>query len=219
MTESGRSNRSIRLQGAKEVQARVRMYKGHLVLGPLASSAGSDMLLRADYHFETPVRRPELAYEVDEGQGYFIAEQNEVPTIGVFPKQSGDLWNRWQLHIAPQVPLDLEVVFGEGAAELDLGALSLEKLRLTLGRGRAEVDLSRLRKPATVSIHAGEGALSLRLSKNLATVVSVKKAEALSVKGFRKEGDLYYNASYKEGSAYLYVNLTPGKGQIQISQD
>jgi len=124
-------SQTVKLGGAKSARVEIEMSAGELSVGP-----GAKELLEADFSYRSPSSRPEVEYNVSEGQGQLTIRHRS----SVHGRGGGH--NKWDLQLSNKVPLELKVDQGAGRAKLTLAGLSLRRLDLNIGAGETVVDLS-----------------------------------------------------------------------------
>jgi hypothetical protein len=204
-------SRSVELQGATAVNAKVEMAAGELEVG-----GGSDKLLDAQIEYDGRDRAPELSYAVNSGQGQLDLAQREHHDV-TFGENDG----AWKLHFNQAVPLDLNLAMGAGQSELKLGQLNLTHLEINIGAGQMNLDLTGPRKQNLVaSVEGGAGQAIIRLPKDVG--VSVKASGglgAIDTKGLTKQGDEYVNAAYGKTPISIDLTVEGGVGEIDLRQE
>lgn len=136
-----RFHESVARQGATraDVSIEVGAAELSLVAADLASLAELDITHVAE-------RAPRLKYTVSGGEG--------VCRISNSSDQEGNTWNlfgdskqqeedRWNLKLCRDLPMDLQVNFGMGSGEVDLGGMTLDNLEFTTGLSDVVLDFTR----------------------------------------------------------------------------
>jgi hypothetical protein len=123
------------------------------------SAAGNNLVDATLQHYGT--NRSEVV-----GSG-----KNVVVTIDV-QKQWGGCWffgsggnARWDIGIAPSVPLDVTLDAGSGMAEIDLSELQVTYLETNMGSGSTTIELPESVAKLTSTVDGGSGSLVITMGK------------------------------------------------------
>jgi len=73
---------------------------------------------------------------------------------------------RWEIGLAPNLPLSLSLSIGIGEGEFDLSRLQVEKAGMEVGIGSLRAVMDGEGRPARVRMHAGIGSIHLTLPSN-----------------------------------------------------
>jgi hypothetical protein len=232
-------SRSVDLDDAESVDARIRMGAGKLTV-----AGGADKLMEANFEYNVAEWKPEIAYRISGGRGKLTVEQ---------PGGHGTSLGRgvhyeWDLRFNDQVPLDLNVELGAGGSYLDLGNLSVNELNITTGAGEVEVfltgrpqvedlDLQVGAGDVTVDltgtwsddldadIKGGVGRVTLRLPEDVGVRVDAEKGIGkVSARGMLRKDGAYVNEAYGRSDVTLRIDCAAGIGSIilemgEISDD
>ena len=201
-------SQSVELRDAQPVHVQVNFGAGDLKL-----TGGAEKLLEADFTYNVAKLKPEVGYT----NGTLVVRQPEVNGL---PALHGitDYRNAWGLRLSDKVPMDLSVVMGAGAGDLQLAGLSLTGLDVKLGAGTYTVDLSGdWGRDLPVTIDAGAANISVRLPKDIGARVKVDRgATMIEAAGLAQDGDVYTNAAYGDSGVTMQVDLKGGIGQINL---
>jgi len=143
--------------------------------------------------------------------------QTEGTTFGPFMGW-GDQWS-WDLGLAPEVPLELEVSFGVGSADIDLTGLAASNLEVSMGVGRTSVTLPE------------EGRFNAKLEGAIGeTVVVIPAGMAARIRvdtgltvrdlpdSYRQRGDVYTSPGYASADDRVDLEVDQAIGKITIRQ-
>lgn len=204
--------RSVDLQGAKNVRARIDLGAGSLTI---LSNTGR--LLDATFDYRESNGAPELDYNVSDGTGELnLSDTDHGPHI-----LGGDSRNTWNLRFSDQVPLALSVNLGAGEGRLRVGQLDLTKLDMNMGAGRVELDLTGERKSdLDVDIQGGVGEAVIRVPRSVGVIATATGGlGAVDTHGFRHDGDEYINDAYGHTPATIHIRVQGGVGRINLVQE
>jgi hypothetical protein len=192
---------------AERVAAEIHMGAGELTIG-----GGAKELLDAEFEYNVPEWKPEVRYEGEGGfRGKLVVRQGSA-TVTL-----GDITNRWRLHFADNVPLDLSVRCGAGENQLDLSTLDLRSAEVHMGAGRVDLDLrGRPGHDREVSINGGVGEARIRVSKDANVIATAKGGIGeIHVEGMQKRDGEYLLENKSEKST-LRLSVKGGIGRIEI---
>lgn len=144
---------SRQLRDSSSLAVRIRYGAGRLVLRPTREPLLYDAELRYDPERSTPVLRYDsIGRRLEIG----TALEGQQVSRG---RQSGSL----RLALTTRAPLALEVDLGAASAELDLGGLALETLRLASGASETRVRFDSLAVRPLRRLDVSAGAATLRI--------------------------------------------------------
>ena len=204
---------TIPLEEAAELDASIRMGAGQLKL-----EAGGADALEADFEYRPSSLKPNVSYDVASGD----------PAVGNLsvrqPEQSGFLFsnakNSWDLQLAQDVPLDLDVDLGAGEGDLILGGLELRELKLNMGAGDMTVDFAGdWDHDVVASIQAGVGQLTLKLPADVGVRVDGRGTgigDFVADSGFEVDGDAFVNRAYGETTTTIEISVARGIGEVRL---
>ena len=147
-------SRTVDLEGAKTVEAELKMSSGEL---DVRGGAGS--LLEGAFTYNVKKWEPDVEYEVTGGEGKLSVTQpwSWVPSFG-------GTRNQWNIRLNDEVPIDLTVRTSSAGSELDLGDLSLLGLDVDSSSGSLSADLSgKMPSLRTVQAHVSSGNMTLSM--------------------------------------------------------
>ncbi len=222
---------TVELGDAERVRVDLRMGGGQLQV-----DAGADDLMEADFTYNVDAWKPEVAYEITDGQGQLEVRQPNTDRISI----SGNARNEWDLRFSDEAPLDMRVECGAGDHDLDLAGLritrldvqlgagdatvrlgdnpGLEDLEFDIGAGNVDVDLGGTwEQDVDVDIMGGVGAIRLRLPRETGVRVDVTKGIGdTDVSGLTQEDGVWVNEAYGESNVTLDIRIQAGVGRIEL---
>jgi len=143
-------------QVTDEDRLRVRVEYGAGVLGIRRGGAGT--LYRALFHFDRDLAEPRIEYE--RGQLEVGLSPVESRGIDLDDRSSGA---SLELALAPGLPLELEMSFGAGRADLDLTGLSVRRLVVNTGASESVIRADEVNTEPMESAEINVGAADLRV--------------------------------------------------------
>lgn len=208
-------SQSIELGDAQTAEANINMGIGDLSIG-----GGAGSLMDAEFTFNIEDWRPEVTYEIRNGEGRLTVEQpDNTSDISSIPNDS--VTYEWDLRFANDVPLDMTVDLGAGTSKLVLGDLWLTRLNVNMGVGESEIDLTgNWRESATITVEGGVGTTTIKLPNNVGVRVTTSTGiGTVDVYGLIRNGDVYTNALYDQSDVQLDVTVSGGVGTIRIDAE
>jgi hypothetical protein len=79
----------------------------------------------------------------------------------------------WEIRLSPEVPLDLSVDVGSGAADLNLSGLMLSELSVDGGSGSTELAIPSTGKPYLVYVDGGSGSFDVQIEDDASLMANV----------------------------------------------
>lgn len=164
-----------------------------------------------------PGESAELSYRVDAGQvGQLTVEQRGEALLLPF-LSARDASARWNLRLAPNLPLALDVRTGASRTTLDLSGLNLNTLHLQAGVGETNVTFPN-GGGVTAVINTGVGNTTLTLPADLPARLTVHSGLTnLSVPArFGRSDNVYTTPGFEPSGAYLDLELNAGLGNVTV---
>jgi hypothetical protein len=126
--------------------------------------------------------------------------------------------NRWDVKLADDVRLDLDVTLGAGESELKLGTLNVRSLKVQLGAGKVDVDLRGPKKTSCdVEIRGGVGEATVWVPNGVGVVAEAKGGLGeINVSGLRQDGGKWTNEMYGKSPVTIRLDVRGGIGAINI---
>jgi hypothetical protein len=196
------------LENATSLNAVIEMPAGELNV-----SGGTSHAVDSEFDYSAAWSRPRIDYHVSGNSADLdISQDNHGPTFG--PDD-----NTWRVHLNNSVPIDLHVKMGAARGNLKFREINLKQLRVDIGVGQVNVDLTGDRKAdLDVEIHGGIGQANIRLPKNVAVTVDAKGGiGAVTTHGLTKVDGNYVNASFGHSPHTIHVLAEGGIGNIDLT--
>jgi N-terminal domain of toast_rack, DUF2154/Cell wall-active antibiotics response 4TMS YvqF/Domain of unknown function (DUF5668) len=196
------------LQGVTLLNAIVAMPAGELNL-----SGGTEHALEGEFDYSSAWGRPTIDYNVSgKSADLNINQDNHGPALG--PRD-----NTWWVRLNDSVPLDLQVKMGAAQGNLKFHDLNLKQLRIEIGVGQVNVDLTGQRsEDVDVGIHGGIGQANIRLPKNVGVTVDAKGGiGAVTTHGLKKQDGNYVNDSFGHTPHTIHLQVAGGIGNIDLT--
>lgn len=198
-------------RGAAET-AQIHLNMG---AGDLKVSSGTQKLMAAYFTYNTPTLKPEVRNSTSGGVASISIDQPSSHA------HFGHVKYEWDLRLNDSVPLDLDVHFGAGQANLDIGSLSLRSVTVNMGVGELQLDLRGTPKhDYTVNVHGGVGEAVLRLPGNVGIEAYASGGIGdISVHGLTKDGARWINEAARGDGPKIRVRVEGGVGQIKLNAE
>lgn len=131
-------------------------------------------------------------------------------------------WNDqrgWELGLAPEVPLELEVNLGVGLADIDLTGLTVDDLKVNLGVGRTVVTLPEEGR-FYAKIEGAIGETVVVIPVGLAARIRVDTGLAASdlPDSYQQRGDVYTSPGYASADDRVDLEVSQAIGRVAIRQ-
>ncbi|HTA43570.1 MAG TPA: toast rack family protein [Bryobacteraceae bacterium] len=201
---------SVDLDKSEKVHARFKMP-----MGDLKMSGGADKLMDADFNYNVAAWKPDIRYTASGNSGDLVVEQNG-------PKSSlGGAKNRWDMRLNDSVPMDLDIQFGAGDADLKFGSMNLRGLNLEMGAGDLRLDLRGTpKKDYSVRVRGGAGDATIYLPRGVGISAIAKGGLGdVSVQGLHKSGDRYVNDANETAAVRVDLDIQGGVGSISLNAE
>lgn len=183
--------------------------------GDLKVGSGTQKLLAAYFTYNVPSLKPEIRSSTSANVASISIEQ---PSSRM---HFGHLKYEWDLRLNDSVPLDLDVHFGAGEANLDIGSLALRSVTVDMGVGQLQMDLRGTPKhDYTVNVHGGVGEAVVRLPSNAGIEAYASGGIGeISVHGLTRDGGRWVNEAFRGAGPKIRVRVEGGVGQIKLNAE
>jgi len=200
---------SIHIERDKSELVRVNLTMG---AGDLKVGTGTSKLMQAYFTYNVPDWKPRVDYTA----GTLTIRQ---------PRGShtrfGNQKYEWDVRLAREVPLEFELQFGAGQAQLDLGALALRNVKIEMGVGQLDLDLrGNPKHDYDVRIQGGVGQATVRLPADAGVYATATGGIGeINTRGLRKEAGHWVNDRYETAPVKVRVSVQGGIGQVTLIGD
>ena len=203
--------RSLDMDSSERVSVDLNMGAGNLRVG-----AGTQKLMRADFTYNVPSWKPYVHYSNAAGHGKISIEQ---PGRG--RGHMGSTKYEWDVRLSREVPIDMQVHFGAGDAQLDLGALLLRSIEVDMGVGKLQLDLrGNPKKSYEVRIRGGVGEATVRVPSDVGVCAEAEGGIGeIRSSGFHRDGRRYLNSAYERSKVTIRLDIHGGIGSIHLISD
>jgi hypothetical protein len=196
-------------------RAKVEMTRAEITMGAgeLELQGGAKALFEGKFTTNLDRSRPDVRFESTGFRGHLsVRQRNSGGVIG------GKVVNRWEMKLADDVPLDLDVTLGAGESILKLGSLTLRSGEVKLGAGRCEVDLrGTTRRSYELRLRGGVGEAVVYVPRDAGvTAEAAGGIGEIDVRGLNREGRSWRSANYGQTPHTIRLDLKGGIGSIRI---
>ena len=227
-------SQAVEVAGTEQVTAEISFG-----VGELRVSGGAVNLAEADFAYNVDNWTPEVAYEVNDGQGKLRVNQ---PSFEKLTLPSEGMRNEWNIKLNEDVPLDLRLEMGAGTSQIDLSGLTLTNFVFKAGAGEAHLNLADTSVPElnleagvgeiTVDltgqwqndlkayISSGIGTLTVKLPRDVGVRIEAQTGIGeISAIDFNRKDGAYVNNAFDTSDVTLNIELQGGVGEITIIQE
>ena len=129
-----------------------------------------------------------------------------------------DRWS-WELGLAPEVPLELEIGLGVGLADIDLTGLTVDDLKVSMGVGRTTVILPEEGR-FYAKIEGAIGETVVVIPAGMAARIRVDTGLAVSdlPDGYQQRNDVYTSPGYASADDRVDLEVSQAIGKVTIRQ-
>jgi len=200
---------SVHIDADRSELVRVDLTMG---AGDLRVGAGTSKLMQAYFTYNVSAWKPEVHYS----PGHLTVTQP-----GSSHSHAGNLKYEWDLRFGRGAGLDVNVNFGAGDAQLDLGALDLRNVNVQMGVGKIDMDLRGTPKhDYNVRIQGGVGEAIVRLPQDAGVYATAHGGIGeIRARGLKKDGDHWVNDAYDNARVHVRVDVQGGIGAITLIGD
>ena len=130
----------------------------------------------------------------------------------------GNSINKWDVKLNDAVALDITANLGAGEANLDLGEMNLNRVDMSIGAGKVEMDLrGEPKRDYTVHIRGGVGETIVQLPRDVAIAASATKGLGdISIEGLEQRDGVWINPDRVAAPVTIRLDVKGGIGQIRL---
>lgn len=194
---------SRRMSGEPDLSVNVEYGVGEFRLGPAAGSSLYRTSLRYDaslfrplHHYDPAARRLRVGVESLDG-GIRVSKRD-------LPEQ------RLEVALSPEVPAELELAFGAGSAQIELGGMSLRSAAVRTGASETRVSFAVPNRIRCDELRLEVGAIDLRVSD-----LGNSRCAAVNLKGAAADVTLDFGGEWPD-SGSVSVDLAVALGSVTL---
>lgn len=202
---AGQKMRSVtsarQLAGERRLDVELTYAAGRLTVEP----ARSNLLYRLDMRYNEERWRPLTEYDRQGGRLRLGLEN--VRRRGRDDVRSGRE-DRATIALSPQVPMDLELEFGAGEAQVELGGLALEAVDISTGASETRITFSQPNRVAARTVKIAAGAAEIEVEK-----LGNARAERFEFEGGLGEATLDFTGAWSRSAT---ASIEMGVGEVRL---
>ncbi len=200
------------IQNRSPLDVQIRYGAGELRLEPVESP----MLYRMEMRYDERHFSPVTAYDPDRRTLRLGTESREERRGRMNVRDGG----RATIALTREVPLDLDLQFGAGEADIDLGGLSLRRVSISTGASETKVRFSARNPIAADQIRIEAGAASLEvtgLANTRAERINFQGGVGSTILDFSGEWTRSATAAVQIGVGSVVIRVPRGVG-VRVSR-
>jgi hypothetical protein len=200
---------SFDLDGSKS--ARVELSMG---AGELRVSSGTSKLMEGKFSYNVADWKPLVDYRPGgTSPGELKLSQPNSSGSGF-----GNSINNWDVTLNGELPLDVTANLGAGEANLDLGKMNLNRVDMSIGAGKVNMDLrGEPKRDYTVQIRGGVGETVVHLPRDVGITASATKGLGdISIEGLEQREGVWVNPDRVGAPVTVRLDVKGGIGQIRL---
>ena len=181
--------------------------------GELEMSGGAERLMEGKFTFSGGNLEPDVQFEDSSFRGRLsVRNKSRTATMGSQAR------NLWEIRLADDVRMDLNVTLGAGESKLNLGTLTLRSAKVQIGAGQVTVDLRGPKKTnCDIEVRGGVGEATVLVPKDVGVVAEARGGLGeVQVRGLQREGGKWTNEQYGKSPITIRLDVKGGIGQINI---
>jgi hypothetical protein len=197
-------------EGAKSVQVDINIATCKLKL-----SGGSKQLFTGGFAYSQADWKPETSYKLEGKKGFLEIKQPDTKNINI----NDDDEYVWNLKFGEKTPLNINLEFGAGVSEIQLGGLPIKNFNMLMGVGKTTLDLrGEWKQNAEIHLDGGIGLLQVYLPESIGvqikTIKGLGSIEVLNM--IKKDKNTYVNKQFNKSKININIFLKTGIGKIEI---
>lgn len=169
-------------------------------------------LMKGSFYYNRRPWEPRIDHQVSGGVARLLVEQRRMGPV------FGRVRNNWDIELSPETPMELRLDLGVGKAEIDLSGIPVQKLDIQVGVGGMDLDLSGARKEGlTGQIEGGIGRAKILLPEDIGVRIRIQGGlGSIDAFGFIRDGETYRNEAWGKAAIGIELDIEAGIGQIDL---
>lgn len=199
------------LNGIREARASIDFGAGKLVLNSLSDAP--DKLVVVDYSVGAVGHVPRLNVSQSGAQGNLRISGGQDFQFGRRPEA-----DQWNVHLSPDVPLDLALKLGAAEGNVDLAGLKIKTLQLDVGASNLTVSFPAGAGSSRATVNAGAASLTLEIPAGVgARIVSESGLASINASSrYTKSEGVFTTSDYQTAANRLDIDLKAGVSSVNI---
>lgn len=191
------------LSGERALDVEVHYGAGRLTVGP----GTPGLMYRMEMRYDSARWRPVTRY--DRARGALELGVESARRTGRDDERARRT-DHASIALTPEVPMVLDLEFGAGRADLELGGLSLRRLELSTGASETHVTFGRPNRISAELVHIEAGAASVEVGR-----LGNARAERFEFKGGLGEATLDFTGAWSR-SARATIEMGVGSVKLRL---
>ncbi len=200
---------SFDMDDSKSVRVELSMGSGELHV-----TSGTSKLMEATFSYNVADWKPVVDYRA----GGTSAGELKLSQPNSSGSSFGHSVNNWDVKLNDEVALDVTANLGAGEANLELGQMNLNRVGMSIGAGKVEMDLrGEPQRDYTVQIRGGVGETVVHLPKDVGIAASAAKGIGdISIEGLEQRDGVWVNPDRIGAPVTVRLDVKGGIGQIRL---
>jgi uncharacterized protein DUF2154 len=200
---------SFDLDDSKSVRVELSMGSGELRV-----AGGTSKLMEATFSYNVAEWKPVVDYRAG-GASTGELKLSQPNSSG---SSFGNSVNNWDVKLNDTLALDVTANLGAGEANLDLGKMNLNRVEMSIGAGKVDMDLrGEPKRDYTVQIRGGVGETVVHLPKDVGIAASATKGIGdISIEGLENRDGVWVNPDRIGAPVTIRLDVKGGIGQIRL---
>jgi len=200
---------SFDLDNSKSVRVELNMGAGELRV-----TSGTSKLMEGTFSYNVAAWKPVVDYRA----GGASTGELKLSQPGSSGSSFGNSVNDWNVRLNDGPAMDITANLGAGEAKLDLGKMNLNRVSMSIGAGKVEMDLrGEPKRDYTVHIQGGVGETIVHLPKDAGISASATKGLGdIDVEGLEQRNGQWVNPDRIDAPATVRLDVKGGIGQIRL---
>jgi hypothetical protein len=200
---------SFDLDDSKSVRVELSMGSGELRV-----ASGTSRLMEGKFSYNVADWKPVVDYRAG-GTSTGELKLSQPNSSG---SSFGNSVNNWDVKLNDELALDVTANLGAGEANLDLGKMNLNRVEMSNGAGKVDMDLrGEPKRDYTVQIRGGVGETVVHLPKDVGIAASATKGLGdISIEGLEQRDGVWVNPDRIGAPVTVRLDVKGGVGQIRL---
>jgi hypothetical protein len=200
---------SFDLDDAKTVRVELRMGSGELNV-----KSGTAKLMEGTFAYNVAEWKPVVDYRA----GGTTTGELTLSQPNSSGSSFGNSANNWDVTLTGDLPLEISANLGAGEANLDLGRMNLNRVDMSIGAGKVNMDLrGEPQSGYTVQIRGGVGETVVYLPKDAGiAATAIKGIGDISTDGLEQRDGVWVNPDRMGAPVTVRLDVKSGIGQIWL---
>ena len=199
---------SLDVNDAKSARVELRMGSGELHV-----NSGTSKLIEGTFSYNFDDWKPVVDYRPGGTTGGLRISQPNSSGSSV-----GNSVNNWDVKLNGDLPLDVVASLGAGEANLALGKMNLNRVEMSIGAGKVNMDLrGEPKRDYAVHIRGGVGETVVYLPKDVGiSATPTKGIGDISIEGLEKRDRVWINPDRIGAPVTVRLDVKGGIGRIRL---